>query len=109
MIERELVAATSASIVLSILNETDSYGYDIIQRVTALTTGELTWSEAMLYPVLHRLESRKLVRSYWRDSSSGRRRKYYAITSSGKSVLVEKRRQWTLVVCALNALWGKSN
>jgi PadR family transcriptional regulator PadR len=108
MIERELVAATSAPIVLSILNEADGYGYDIIQRVTALTSGELAWSEAMLYPVLHRLESRKLVRSYWRDSSNGRKRKYYAITSIGKGALIEKRRQWTVVAGALDVLWGRS-
>jgi PadR family transcriptional regulator, regulatory protein PadR len=107
MIERELVAASSASIVLSILNESDSYGYEIIQRVTALTSGELAWSEAMLYPVLHRLELRKCVRSYWRDSLNGRKRKYYAITPSGSNALVEKRRQWALVTCALNALWAK--
>ena len=105
MIERELVAATSASIVLSILNEADSYGYDIIQRVAALTQGELVWSEAMLYPVLHRLESRKALRSYWRESSNGRKRKYYAITSLGKTALVEKRRQLTLVIRALDELW----
>lgn len=108
MIERELIAASSASIVLSLLNDSDSYGYEIIQRVTSLTSGELVWSEAMLYPVLHRLESVEFVRSYWRDSLNGRKRKYYAITRSGKDALVEKRRQWTLVDCALNALWGNS-
>lgn len=107
MIERELVAASSASIVLSLLNESDSYGYEIIQRVTALTGGELTWSEAMLYAVLHRLESRTFVRSYWRDALNGRKRKYYTITLSGKDALIEKRRQWDLVARVLNSLWGE--
>ena len=107
MIDKELVAATSASITLTILGEADSYGYEIIQRVTELTRGELEWTEAMLYPVLHRLESRALVKSYWQTSSSGRKRKYYSITSAGRTELKDKQRQWRIVDGVLGALWNR--
>ncbi len=106
MIDRELIAATSASIVLSILHEADSYGYEIIQQVSSVSDGEIAWSEAMLYPVLHRLEERQYVRSYWLDSATGRKRKYYAITPSGKKALEEKRRQWSVVGRIFNVLWS---
>jgi PadR family transcriptional regulator, regulatory protein PadR len=105
MIDKELIAATSASITLSILSEADSYGYEIIQRVSELTGGELEWTEAMLYPVLHRLESRTLVNSYWKTSSSGRKRKYYSITSAGRTELKDKKRQWRVVAAVLAKLW----
>ena len=106
MIDKELVAATSASITLTILTEADSYGYEIIQRVNELTRGELEWTEAMLYPVLHRLEDRALVTSYWQTSPSGRKRKYYSITPAGRTELKDKKRQWRIVDGVLSALWS---
>jgi DNA-binding PadR family transcriptional regulator len=106
MIEKELVAATSASIALSILSDGDSYGYEIIQRVNELTDGELEWTEAMLYPVLHRLENRELVECYWETSPSGRKRKYYSITKAGRAELKDKKRQWHVVAAVLAKLWN---
>ena len=105
MIDKELVAATSASITLSILSEGDSYGYEIIQRVNEMTGGELEWTEAMLYPVLHRLEDRALVKCYWEKSPSGRKRKYYSVTSAGRAELKDKKRQWGVVAGVLAKLW----
>ena len=105
MIDKELVAATSASITLSILSERDSYGYEIIQRVSELSVGDFEWTEAMLYPVLHRLESRALVECYWKTSPSGRKRKYYSLTSAGRAELKDKQRQWRVVAAVLGKLW----
>ena len=65
MVDRELVAASSKPLILSILSEGDSYGYEIIQRVRMLTNDELKWTDSMLYPVLHRIEKQGHVRSYW--------------------------------------------
>ena len=106
MIDKELIAATSASITLSILSETDSYGYEIIQRVAELTDGELEWTEAMLYPVLHRLEERTLLKSYWRTPPGGRKRKYYSLTKAGRRALADKKRQWKIASDVLGALWS---
>ena len=91
---------------MTILTEADSYGYEIIQRVNELTRGELEWTEAMLYPVLHRLEDRALVTSYWQTSPSGRKRKYYSITPAGRTELKDKKRQWRIVNGVLSALWS---
>lgn len=105
MIDKELMAATSVSLALSILSEADSYGYEMIQRVAELGGGELEWSEAMLYPVLHRMEDQGLVSSYWESPPGGRRRKYYALTDVGRYKLEEKKRQWGVVGGALERLW----
>ena len=108
MIDKELVAATSVPLALSILSEGDSYGYEMIRRVAELGSGELEWSEAMLYPVLHRLESQELLTSYWRTSPGERRRKYYALTDAGRRMLEDKQRQWRIACDALDRFW-KSN
>lgn len=106
MLEKDLVAATSRAFILSILTEGDNYGYEIIQRVAALTNGQLVWTDGMLYPVLHRLEDSGCVRSYWQPSPTGRKRKYYSLTGDGRNELKDRKRQWNLADNALRALWN---
>ena len=106
MVDKELVAATSKPFILSILVEGDSYGYEIIQRVHALTNNEFRWTDSMLYPVLHRLEAQGYVGSYWQASPTGRKRKYYSISKVGLAELEEKKRQWCVANDALALLWG---
>ncbi len=104
-IGKDLVAASSAPMLLAILAEGESYGYAIIQRVTELSDGQLEWSEGLLYPLLHRLERLGQVEASWSTADSGRRRKYYRITSSGRTALAEQRRAWQAVDATLTSLW----
>jgi DNA-binding PadR family transcriptional regulator len=104
-INKDLIAASSTPMVLAILAEADSYGYAIIQRVRALSGGHLEWTDGMLYPVLHRLERLGHVKARWEVAQSGRRRKYYRITSQGRKHLSEERRQWQAVDAALRGIW----
>ena len=62
---KDLIAASSTSIVLAILAEEDSYGYAIIKRVQELSGGQMAWTGGMLYPVLHRLERLGFVKARW--------------------------------------------
>src|SRR5438552_497383 len=93
-INKDLIAASSNPIVLAILAEKDSYGYAILQRVRELSGGRMEWTDGMLYPVLHRLERLGHVKARWEAAESGRRRKYYRITSQGRARLAEERKQW---------------
>ena len=104
-LEKELVAASSVPLVLSILAAGDSYGYAIIQRVKELSGGEIEWTDGMLYPVLHWLEDEGLVSSRWTKSESGRKRKYYSLEREGRQALRHQKQQWMLVTSALNQLW----
>src|SRR5437764_336415 len=72
MIAKDLVAASSRPLILSLLAEGESYGYALIQRVRELSRGEMEWTDGMLYPVLHRLEKERLIESEWRSAESGR-------------------------------------
>jgi DNA-binding PadR family transcriptional regulator len=104
-INKDLIAASSTPMVLAILAEADSYGYAILQRVRELSGGHLEWTDGMLYPVLHRLERLGHVRARWEVAESGRRRKYYRITSQGRKQLNEERSQWQAVDAALRGIW----
>ena len=105
---RELVAASAAPLILSILEEEgESYGYAIIRRVLALSGDRIRWTDGMLYPVLHRLEAQGAITARWRTSpESGRRRRYYALRRAGRKALAEHKAQWLLVHGALATLWA---
>jgi DNA-binding PadR family transcriptional regulator len=104
-INKDLIAASSTPLVLAILAEADSYGYAILQRVRELSGGRMEWTDGMLYPVLHRLERLGHVEARWEIAESGRRRKYYRITSPGRAQLAEQRRQWDAVDATLRGIW----
>lgn len=104
-INKDLIAASSSALVLAILAEGDSYGYAIIKRVRELSGGALEWTDGMLYPVLHRLERLGHIESRWETAETGRRRKYYRITDSGRDQLADERRQWQAVDRTLRGIW----
>ena len=106
MISKDLVAASSKPLILSILSTGENYGNAIIKEVHRLSNGEMTWTDGMLYPVLRRLESQKLVRSKWMISENGRKRKYYSLTTKGRKALNAERQQWLTVHSALSKIWG---
>lgn len=91
---KDLVAASAVPLILSILRQGDSYGYAIIQKVRELSGGEMEWADGMLYPILHRLEKRRLVEAYWGVAENGRKRKYYRLGRSGLEELETRRRHW---------------
>lgn len=104
-ISKDLMAASSTPIVLAILAEKDNYGYAILKRVRELSGGRMEWTDGMLYPVLHRLERLGHVEARWEAAESGRRRKYYRITSRGRAQLAEDCRQWEAVDATLRGIW----
>ena len=107
-IDKDLVAASATPLVLAILAEGESYGYAILKRVRELSGGELTWTDGMLYPLLHRLRRLGYVTTEWRTPPEGRRRRYYAITDDGRAALTEHQRQWATVTRALGDIWRGS-
>lgn len=106
MISRELKAASAKPMVLSILSHEESYGYQIIRQIEHLSDGELEWSEAMIYPLLHRMNSDGLIQSRWEIMENGRKRKYYSLTEDGAEVLEAEKQQWMSVHEVLETLWG---
>ena len=107
-LDKELVAASSVPLVLSILAGGESYGYAIIQRVRELSGGEIEWTDGMLYPVLHWMEERGQIKGRWGQSETGRKRKYYSLQPDGENDLRARKDQWNLVNRALRQLWREN-
>ena len=90
-IDQDLTAAPATPLVLTILSEGESYGYVIVKRVRELSEGELPWTDAMVYPLFHRLRRLGYLTTEWRTQPGGRRRRYYAITDDGRAALTERQ------------------
>ena len=105
MSSKNLFAASAKPIILSLLLSGETYGYQIIKRVRRVSGGALEWSNAMLYPVLHRMEKDGLIRSEWKLSEENRMRKYYALTSLGRRELEAEREHWLRIHGAFLKLW----
>ena len=105
MLSKELIAASTVPLVLSILGAGEAYGYALIQRVRELSGGQIEWSEGMLYPVLHWMEEEGLIESEWREAETGRKRKYYRLRREGRKALQAERAQWLTVHQTLTKLW----
>ncbi len=106
---KELVAASSRPMVLSILAGGESYGYEILQKVTLLSRGRVAWSDGMLYPVLRRLETEGLIEGEWRTAETGRRRRYYRLSAKGRRQLEADRASWQAMFGTLSLAWGGGN
>lgn len=107
-ISKELVAACSRPLVLSILAGGDKYGYEILKQVKHLSEGDLQWSGGMLYPLLHRLERDGFIEGYWEIAEQERPRKYYRLTTEGRGQLTADRKSWRAVHATLEIAWGGS-
>src|SRR5205085_2944324 len=91
---KELLGASSTLLVLGLLADSPSYGYEIVRGVNDAADGLFEWQEGTVYPILHRLEKDGLVRSKWQESQRGNQRKYYYITAKGRSALKSETKQW---------------
>jgi PadR family transcriptional regulator, regulatory protein PadR len=105
ILTKELVAASTEPLVLTLLSKDESYGYELIQEVKRLSADQIEWTDGMLYPVLHRLERKGWIQSRWREAENGRKRKYYSIRKDGTKALKEQREQWVTVSSVFKQLW----
>jgi PadR family transcriptional regulator, regulatory protein PadR len=104
MLRKELVAASAEPLILLLLARGESYGYALTQEIKERSGDALQWTDGMLYPVLHRLERKGWLKSRWKESETGRKRKYYSLKPDGKKALKEQAEQWSTVNNVLTGL-----
>jgi PadR family transcriptional regulator, regulatory protein PadR len=80
-------------VILAILSDAALHGYAVIEELKARSGGELDLPEGTVYPALHRLERRGLLKSGW-TTVERRRRRVYRLTPSGRRELESKTREW---------------
>jgi len=89
-VNSDIMRGVAEPVILNLLNTKEMYGYEIIKTVNERTEGAFQWREGMLYPCLHRLESKGLITSSWVTAENGKPRKYYALTRKGRAAVGEK-------------------
>ncbi len=83
------------ALVLGVLARKEDYGFGIVREVNFhLGRDRELLHAATLYPLLHRLESKGLLKSYWRPGARGTDRKYYRITKAGRDYLKGRIEDW---------------
>ena len=95
-VDKGLVGGSTVLMLLSLLAEKDCYGYEIIKAIATYSDGQYELKEPSLYTSLKRLESQKLIQSYWGDESKGGRRKYYRLTPLGRQTYEHAVAQWDM-------------
>jgi PadR family transcriptional regulator, regulatory protein PadR len=93
-LDRELLKGSIEILLLSLLTDRDSYGYEMTKSLRELSNEKYKMNEGTLYPALKRLENKECVKSYWDYGVDGNRRKYYSITPNGRKILLEKVSSW---------------
>lgn len=104
MYSKDLIKGTLKPIILSLLAENGRmYGYEMTQMVRERTDGRIEITEGALYPLLHKLEADGVV-STEKEFIGKRVRKYYSLTSSGKSLVSETVNELTDFIDTLSGL-----
>lgn len=105
-IDRGLLGGSTNLLLLSLLEEADMYGYEIIKKLEMKSDHTFQFKEGTLYPVLHKLENKGYVTSYMSKSNTGKERRYYKITNNGRKQLVKERESWDRFSASVNKVIG---
>lgn len=103
-VDKSLLSGSTTLLVLSLLKGSDMYGYEMIAELARRSDKTFELKEGTLYPILHALEQDKRVKSYEKEASNGRMRKYYHITKSGLELLKEKQEEWRFFTEKVNGV-----
>ncbi len=106
-VSSDLLRGHTDTIVLGVLLQGDSYGYEIHKTIIEKTEGQFELKEATLYSSYRRLEQDGYITAYWGDETQGGRRKYYKITGKGKELYRQNRADWEFTQRILNKLLGE--
>lgn len=92
-VDRSLLTGSTTLLILRLLEQKDMYGYEMIEQLGKQSQNVFALKAGTLYPLLHDLEVKGVLRVY--DSNeSGRSRKYYSLTDSGHTLLHNKKKEW---------------
>ena len=100
----DLLQGTLDLLILHVASLGPVHGYAIAQRLQQISKDALQVQQGSLYPALHRLEKRKLLRADWGTAESGREAKFYTVTPAGRQQLTHERDDWARVSQAITLI-----
>jgi PadR family transcriptional regulator, regulatory protein PadR len=96
-----LLPGTLDMLILKTVSRSDMHGYAIAQFIQQASHDVLKVEEGAIYPALHRLEVRGLIKAEWGASDNNRRAKFYRLTALGRRALNEESQFWERVATAV--------
>jgi PadR family transcriptional regulator, regulatory protein PadR len=99
--EPAFIPGTLDMLVLKTVSRGAMHGYSIAQFIQQASSDVLKVEEGALYPALHRLDVRGLLKSEWGLSDNNRRAKYYRLTAAGRRALDSEAAYWGRVAAAV--------
>lgn len=105
MIPSQMLKGTLEGCVLKVISESETYGYEISQKLQAYGFGEI--SEGTIYPLLLRMEKNGFLEAEYKASVFGPKRKYFFVTAKGKAELEMFLNNFREMEAAVNHLFGQ--
>jgi len=102
--EKNSLSGNTDMLLLKLLAHDDMYGYQIIEELARRSHDVFAMKAGTLYPLLHQMEGKGLLKSYESTASSGKQRKYYQITDEGREYLVVREKEWKRYANAVNSI-----
>ncbi len=96
MISSDVIRGYTDTMILYLLLDQASYGYEISKNIRALTDERYVMKETTLYSAFTRLEQNGYIESFFGTETNGKRRTYYRITPAGLAYYKEKIEEWDL-------------
>jgi transcriptional regulator len=106
MFSRELKKGSTELLVLALLEARPRHGYELGKLIESRSHGRLQFRIGSLYPILCRLEEKGLITGRWVEKSGERCRRFYRLTSAGRSMLATQRSVWQDFISAVNQILG---
>lgn len=102
MISSDVIRGYNDTIILFMLLEHESYGYEISKNIKIISNEKYIIKETTLYSAFNRLEKNGYIESFYKDKTFGKRRTYYRITTAGLNYYREKCEEWKLTQEVVN-------
>ena len=103
-IEAQFLKGSIGLLLLNLLSRGELYGYQILQEASRRSANAFEFKEGTLYPALHQLERKGLIKAEWRTAENGRERKYYSLTAAGRKAAAKYEKQWHHLTGAITAI-----
>jgi transcriptional regulator len=99
--EPELLQGTLELLILKSLALEELHGMGISRRIAQVTKGAFEVKAGSLFPALHRMEEAGWLTSFWAESETNRRAKFYRLTKAGKKQLHTESERWERISIAM--------
>src|SRR6202023_4062178 len=99
--QSDLLQGTLDLLILKALTLQELHGMGVSRRIAQMTDGAFDVKAGSLFPALHRMEEAGWLTSFWGESETNRRAKFYSLTKTGRRQLQTESERWERISIAM--------